>query len=226
MPKAIIIYGPPGSGKGTQAELLTRKYNVIHFDTGRYIESLINSPKAKKNKILAREKKLFDGGMLCTPSWVLKITREEAERIATAKFNIVFSGSPRTSFEAFGDEKNEGLIYALERIYGKKNITVIKIDIPEKDSIKRNSARFICDVCGLPRLSSVGGNHCALCAGILRKRTLDDPKVIPIRLKQYRERTYPIIKKVKLRGIIIKSIDGTPLPYKVHKKIVQALKLS
>ncbi len=226
MPKAIIIYGPPGSGKGTQAELLTRKYSAVHFDTGRYIENLVHSPEARKNKILSRERKLFDAGILCTPSWVLKITRDEAERIAKAKFHVVFSGSPRTMFEAFGDKKNEGLVHALGRVYGKRNIIVVKLDIPEKESAKRNGARFICSVCGLPRLSSVSGNHCALCAGILRKRVLDDPKVIPVRLREYRERTYPIIANMKKMGVSIKTIDGTPLPYKVHEKIVRAIKFS
>lgn len=225
MSKAIIVYGPPGSGKGTQAELLTRKFNVIHFDTGRYIENLVHSPAAKGNKILMRERKNFDSGILCTPEWVLKITRDEAERIAKAKFNIVFSGSPRTIFEAFGDKKNEGLIAALSRVFGKKNIEVIRLILPENESLKRNSARFICGVCGLPRLASVSGNHCALCAGILRKRTLDDPKIIVTRLKEYRERTYPIIAALKKGGIAVNTIDGRPLPYKVHERILRVLKM-
>lgn len=225
MPKAIIIYGPPGSGKGTQAELLTKKYNVIHFDTGRYIENLVHSSVAKKNKILMRERKNFDDGILCTPEWVLKITRDEAERIAKARFSIAFSGSPRTLFEAFGDGKNEGLIAALTRVFGKKNIQVIHITVPEKDSMKRNSARFLCRICGLPRLASVKGNHCALCAGELRKRTLDDPKVIVTRLREYRERTYPIIAVLKKKGIKITIINGRPLPYKVHEQIVKSLKM-
>ena len=54
MKKTIIIYGPPGSGKGTQAELLARKFPLIHFDTGRYIESIIRAPGATKDPVIQR----------------------------------------------------------------------------------------------------------------------------------------------------------------------------
>ena len=60
--RAVIIYGPPGSGKGTQAELLAKKFGFIHFDTGRYFEALLHSPETQKNPVLRRERKNFDNG--------------------------------------------------------------------------------------------------------------------------------------------------------------------
>ena len=225
MAKAVIIYGPPGSGKGTQADLLARKFNFIHLDTGRYLESLLRSPKAKTDPILKREKANFDSGRLCTPEWVLKITREETERIAKAGYNLVFSGSPRTLFEAFGDKKTKGLTETLIKSFGKKNVSVVLLEVRDETSIKRNSHRVVCSQCGLPKLESVSLPHCPLCAGPMRTRSLDNPEIIKVRLKEYRDRTYPIVAQMKKKGFSISKIDGEPLPYKVSEKVVKALKL-
>jgi adenylate kinase len=225
MAKAVIIYGPPGSGKGTQADLLARKFNFIHLDTGRYLESLLRSPKAKTDPILKREKANFDSGRLCTPEWVLKITREETERIAKAGYNLVFSGSLRTLFEAFGDKKTKGLTETLIKSFGKNNVSVVLLEVRDATSIKRNSHRVVCSQCGLPKLESVSLPHCPLCAGPMRTRSLDNPEIIKVRLKEYRDRTYPIVAQMKKKGFSISKIDGEPLPYKVSDKVVKALKL-
>jgi len=225
MAKAVIIYGPPGSGKGTQADLLARKFNFIHLDTGRYLEGLFRSPKAKKDSVLKREKANFDSGRLCTPEWVLKITREETERIAKAGYNLVFSGSPRTLFEAFGDKKTKGLSDTLIKSFGKNNVSVVLLEVRDATSIKRNSHRVVCSQCGLPKLESVKIPHCPLCAGPMRTRSLDNPEIIKVRLKEYRDRTYPIVAQMKKKGFSISKIDGEPLPYKVSDKVVNALKL-
>ena len=222
--RAVVIYGPPGSGKGTQAELLAKKYYFIHFDTGRYFENIFRSRAAKKDPVFRREKKLFDSGILFTPAWVLKTVSQATKEIAKAGFSIVYSGSPRTLFEAFG-LKNNGLIKLLGELYGRKNITVIKLNIREKTTISRNSQRLVCVICGLPILANSKSKRCSFCAGPMRKRTLDDPKVIKVRLKEYRERTYPILQTLKKFGFEINEINGEPLPYKVFAQIIKALKI-
>ena len=223
--RAIVIYGPPGSGKGTQAELLTRKFNFIHFDTGRYLEGIYRDPKRQKNPLISREKKLFDSGKLNTPAWVLKVVSGATRRIAKAGFGIVYSGSPRTIFEAFGDRKHKGLLSTLIKLYGKKNIIVIKLNVKSQTSIRRNSRRVVCSVCSLPILAGSKSKKCSFCAGSARKRTLDKPEIIKVRLKEYRERTYPILRKVKSRGFKVKEINGEPAPYKVHKQVIKVLSL-
>ncbi len=225
MKKAFIIYGPPGAGKGTQAELLTRKFDVVHIDTGRHIEGIVHAPGAKKNPILRREGKLFDTGILCTPSWVLKIISDAARRAGKAGAGIVFSGSPRTLFEAFGDAHHQGLIKTLVEVYGKKNVAVIKLNVPARASMKRNSSRLVCSLCGLPALGKSNMKRCAFCDAPMRKRTLDDPDVIKVRLLEYKNRTFPILAQLKKQGFKILEIDGTKPPYVVHAKIKKALKL-
>ena len=87
--RAIIMYGPPGAGKGTQAELLSRKMNVTHFDTGRYIESLVHSKEAGTDPVLKQEQINFDEGKLCTPSWVLNIIEETTKFLRQQGINSV-----------------------------------------------------------------------------------------------------------------------------------------
>lgn len=225
MVKAVIIYGPPGSGKGTQADLLVRKSNFVHFDTGRYLETLFRSPAAKTDPILKREKKNFDSGKLCTPEWILKITRDATKKIASAGYNIVFSGSPRTMYEAVGDKKTPGLVDTLSKLFGKENISVILLKVKDETSIDRNSHRVVCSKCGLPKLESAKLPHCAMCAGPMRTRSLDNPEVIKVRLNEYRERTFPIVAEMKKRGFKIVQLDGEPLPYLVSEKVMKALKV-
>jgi adenylate kinase len=69
-PSVVIIYGPPGSGKGTQADELAQHFNVEHFDTGKVIQKIINDPEKLKDPIIQEQKKNFETGLLCDPPWV------------------------------------------------------------------------------------------------------------------------------------------------------------
>lgn len=220
MKKTILIYGAPGSGKGTQADLLAKNFGFYHFDTGKYIEQVIRDPENAKNKIIQREKKLFDEGILCTPSWILKIVGKKSQELAKAGLRVVFSGSPRTIFEAFGDKKTEGLVGILEKGFGKKNIGVLYIGIKPEDSVFRNSHRAVCSVCGAPVLyKENGAQTCPFCDAPLRKRSLDTPETIKVRLEQYKGRTEPILAELKKRGYKINTINGEPAPFEVFEEV-------
>src|SRR3989344_5225216 len=129
---AIVVYGPPGSGKGTQANLLAQKMGLIHFDTGKYLESVVHDPSRQKEAFIKRERKMFDEGILLTPSFVLREVSRAARQIAKAGLGMVFSGSPRTVYEA------EGFVPILERLYGQNNIYVFELKLAPKFSINRN----------------------------------------------------------------------------------------
>jgi adenylate kinase len=224
MARAVMIYGAPGSGKGTQAYLLEAAKGFFHFDTGMYLEQVVHDSANAKNKEIQRERKLFDSGILLTPSWVLSVVKKKAGAIAKAGLDIVFSGSPRTLFEAFGDVKNEGLISFLEKAYGRKNLHFFVLKVSKKTSIWRNSHRQICSTCGAPVLYRKNGlPHCGFCGSPLRRRTLDKPEIIKVRLKEYQERTEPIIAKLKKMGYKVNAINGESAPYKVFKQIIKRL---
>ncbi|TSC89097.1 MAG: adenylate kinase [Parcubacteria group bacterium Gr01-1014_3] len=239
MKKAVIIYGAPGAGKGTQANLLSAAKGLIHFDTGKFLELIVHDEDKQKNPEIKKEAKLFDTGKLLSPTWVLKIVKEKTGEIAKAGFSVVYSGSPRTLYEAFGSmydpdsgEKTSpksstgGLIAFLENVYGKKNISVILLKVKSASSIQRNSNRKICSACGTVIMYNDTTHHhttCPVCGGHLRKRTLDDPEVIKARLIEYEKRTAPIISEIKKRGYKVNEIDGEPAPYEVHKKVIKLL---
>lgn len=218
----VILYGPPGAGKGTQANLIAHKLDLIHFDTGRFLEAIVHDPKRQKEKIVRRERVLFDGGMLMTPSFVTGEVLRGARRIAAADWGLVFSGSPRTMYEA---EKEYPVF---EKLYGKKNIFIFVLDLPALDSIRRNSARLVCRECGYLLLTAFypkpNPKHCPVCAGSFYKRSLDNPRVIKIRLKEYDDRTLPILNFVKKKGYRVVRVDARPSPYKVMERIYTHVK--
>lgn len=221
---AIILYGPPGSGKGTQAELLEKNLNFIHFDTGSQLRGILYDPKNKNNKEIQKERNRNEKGDLNTPAWVLKIVKQKTKKLSLLNQPIVFSGSPRTFFEAFGGLKNEGFFSFLSRKFGKKNVFIFVLRIPEEASIFRNSNRVYCSNCGGTLLAKYKNlKTCPFCDGKITKRKDDNKKIIEERLREYRERTQPIFNKIKSQKYNVVEIDGTPPPYKIHQKIVSYL---
>lgn len=213
---AVILYGAPGSGKGMQADLLARRLGILHFDTGRFLESVVHDPARQREKIVRRERKLFDTGILMTPSFVLREVSRRVRDVRKVGLGVVFSGSPRTLFEA------EGLIPLVEKLYGKRSIYIVVLEVPESVSMKRNGARLVCSTCRTPLLTRLfprGAKQCPLCGGAFYRRSLDNPKVMSVRLKEYRNRTQPIFGYLRKRGYQVKKVDGTPLPFKVFKEV-------
>ena len=223
---AVILFGPPGSGKGTQAQLLTDKLNLFHFDTGKYIRDILYDPKFKNNEIIKREKILNESGQLNTSLWVFEIVSKKIKEIDKINKGIVLSGSPRTAAEAFGQNSNsKGLINILEKDYGKKNIFIFILKISNKESIKRNTHRLICSVCRTPVLNiaefrNIKISKCLFCGGKMNHRFDDEKEVISKRLKEYANQSQPIIKEMKRRNFKIFAINGSPLPYKIHRLII------
>ena len=218
---SVIIMGPPGSGKGTQAKLLAEKLSLYQFDSGNYIRKILYDPKFKNNKDIKRERLLNEKGGLNTPLWVLKIVRNQTQKISRLGESVIFSGSIRTWLEAFGDKKRQGLLALLEKEYGKKNIFIFALKVPPQESVKRNSKRLTCSICKSPILAgSIKDKSCPFCGGRLEVRLDDRKKVISERLREYQDRTAPILVEMKKRGYQFVEIDGTPLPYKIHQKIL------
>ncbi len=218
----VIFYGPPGSGKGTQANLIAQKFNLFHFDTGRFLEDLVHDPARQREKEIRRERALFDKGILMTPSFVLKEVARKVKQLDKAGWGIVFSGSPRTTYEAMA------LLPLVGKLYGKKNIFIFLLNIPEGLSISRNTMRLVCSVCGHMVLAKyhplTTPLHCPICAGPLYKRTLDKPNIIRVRLKEYRMRTKPILTMLKKEKYRVRELDASPAPHLLLNKIYDNLK--
>ena len=213
----VAIYGLPGSGKGTQANLVAAKFGLINFDTGKLLEAIWHDPKRQKEAVVKRERALFDSGKLNDPAFVLGEVAKKTKELAKSGVGIVYSGSPRTMFEA------EGLVPEIERLYGKSKIFFFLLDVDPKDSIARNSRRLLCNYCktGLMALyyPSKKPKYCPVCAGSLYKRSVDDKKVIPKRLVEYKERTWPIIGYLRKSGHRVVKLNGRKAPYQIFQQI-------
>jgi len=226
---SVVIYGSPGSGKGTQADLIAEHYGLVHFDTGKVIEKTVHDPKNAGDPVIQRERQLFDTGILCTPEWVLKLVTAKIREIAECEDEgLVFSGSPRTMYEAEGDkEKNiPGVIPILEEIFGKENLIVLRLNVSAESSIFRNSHRRVCEDCQTPLLYSAETEkltHCPKCGGRIVTRTLDVPETIKVRLEEYKNRTEPIFQFLKNKGISVIDIDGEPAPAVVTRSIFEKI---
>jgi len=220
MPKMVVfLFGPPGAGKGMQADMLAEQFGFAHFDTGRQLERIVHDPNRQSDPVIQRERQLFDNGDLNSPEWVRQMVMEGAENLAREGKSIVFSGSPRTIFEA------EGLIPLLERLYGRENLHVFQLIVSPEVSVFRNFHRRVCEN-GHPLLWSVENDalvNCPKCGSPLKRRSLDTEAAMRVRLVNYEQRTKPVLEFFKKRGVKIHEIDGEPSPEVVHKAIVSAL---
>jgi len=225
----IILLGPPGSGKGTQAGLLAEKLGLYYFETSKILEEAFNKSKEEefikisgKKYFFSHEKNLWEKGILCSPPFVTYLVKKKIKEIYRRGENLVIAGSPRTLYE--GKE----LMPLLEELYGKKNIKIILIQVSAEESIFRNSHRRICKLMRHPILYSEETKKLKFCpldgSKLIRRKGLDDSKTIKIRLEQYRERTLPLVEYLKGRGLKIKKVKGEGSIAKVFERILRTLK--
>jgi len=225
----IILMGAPGAGKGTQAELLAERLNLYYLETSKVLEETFLS--VQKNDLinvgsqkfsLKKEKILWQTGKLCDPPFVSYLVREKIKEISKKGKNLILAGSPRTVFE--GKE----VVPLLKKLYGQKNIKVILLDISPQETIFRNSHRRICQLMRHPIVFSKETKNLTICpldgSKLMRRKGLDDPETIKVRLKEYKERTYPIIDYFKKEKLSLKIVDGSPSPAVIFENLIKSFK--
>ena len=225
--KVIILFGPPGAGKGTQAELLSEKLSLYYFETSKILEKEFNNPSQEVVEIdnekfkASNEKQLWLEGKLCSPPFVSYLVKENIKKLASEGENLILAGSPRTVYEG------EKVIPLLKELYGEENIRVILIEIGPEETIFRNSHRRICELMRHPILYSEETKNLSICpldgSKLVRREGLDDPETIKIRLKEYTDRTYPVIEIFKEQGIKVKKVNGEQSVADVFKEILSAI---
>ena len=225
----IILLGPPGSGKGTQAGLLAEKLDLYYLETSKILEEAFNeSKKGEFIKIngqkyfFSQEKNLWKKGILCTLPFVNYLVKGKIKKLNKRNENLVMAGSPRTVHEG------KTIMPFLEKLYGKKNIKVVLIQVSAEESIFRNSHRRICELMRHPILYSPETKKLKFCpldgSRLIRRKGLDDPKIIKIRLKEYREKTLPLVKYLEERRLKVKKINGEGSVSKIFERILKVLK--
>lgn len=224
----VILIGPPGAGKGTQAELLSEKLNLQHVETSKLLEEKFKDAKSGQfletngeKYFLLEEKKLWETGVLCSPPFATLIMLEKFQEVASQGKSLLLSGSPRTLYECAEE------IPLLEKLYGGENIHVILLELSEAKSIIRNSNRRICELMRHPVWYNPETMHLTVCpldgSALLKREGLDDPETIKVRLKEYAQRTVPVIAYFQEHGLKVKKVDADQSVAKVFQDILGIL---
>jgi len=228
-PLAIIILGPPSSGKATQAELLSETLGFYHLETSKIIEK--NFAIAKKGDFvkvggkkyfISEEKKLRESGKWMSPHLIAFWVKNEIRELEKKGKGIIFSGSPKTLYEA------KEISPLLKKLYGISNVTLILLKQRPEVSIWRNSRRKICELMRHSILCTKETAKLKLCpldGSKLIRREDSSPKVIKSKLNEYKERTLPVVDYLKEQGVKIKEINGEQSVADVFKDILKTLKI-
>lgn len=208
----IIFLGRSGSGKGTQAELLIKKFSLVNIDTGDILRKLAR----RKDKFGSMVLKTITQGRL-VPIWLVVYCWLDRLFKIPPKKSIIMEGSPRQLEEA----------KILEDVFswlGRENFKVIYLRVPEKEVVGRLLARRICSKCGREFSLNFTPNikKCSYCGGRLIRRQDDYPKAIKNRMIFFQKKIMPVINYFRNKKILL-EIDGKGSVEEIHKRIVKKI---
>ncbi len=189
----VIFLGPPGAGKGTQAQVVCARLGIPQISTGDMLRSAI----AHQTETGLKAKSYMDAGQLVPDAVVIAIVKE---RLADAdcQNGYVLDGFPRTVEQA----KALAEFAKIDR--------VVNIAVEDEALVKRLSGRRVCPVCGAPyRLDRLNGEtKCATDGATLIQRDDDKPETVLNRLNVYHRQTAPLIDYYEKEGIL-RAVDGS-----------------
>jgi adenylate kinase len=233
----VIMLGPPGAGKGTQAERLARTRGIPKISTGDILREAVTA----HTEIGVRAKAIMDRGELVGDDVMIGIVKERLER-PDALRGFVLDGFPRTVAQAV----------ALDRIMSDRDpLIIIDVVVPERELIRRLGSRLICEDCGadagipestpaslekpvtagsaVPEAEAVAAvravtepQRCRRCGGRLVQRSDDTLDIVRERLKVYKRQSQPLVEYYKARPTF-RSIDGAQNPERVATALGAAI---
>jgi adenylate kinase len=182
----LILLGPPGAGKGTQARMLEEKFGLIQLSTG----DLLRAAVANNTRAGQQAKAVMEAGELVSDEIVTAILRDRLAEPDCAR-GVILDGFPRTTVQA------EALDTLLAET-GRKINAAISLEVDDSEMITRISGRFTCGTCGEGYHDSfkqpATANTCDKCDGTEMKRRADDnAETVAQRLVAYHDQTAPLI---------------------------------
>ena len=187
----LIFLGPPGAGKGTQAERIAERYEIAHLSTGDMLRSEIRNA----TPLGAAAKAYIDRGELVPDSVIIDMVRERITR-DDCRNGFLLDGFPRTVVQAEALAAFTDIDFA------------VNIDVPAERLVARISGRRMCPGCGAAyHVSTYAGTTCQKCGAALYQRDDDREETVANRLKVYADKTAPLIAYYESKGKLF-SVDG------------------
>lgn len=210
----IILFGPPGVGKGTQAKLLSTKLKIPHISTGDMLRDAVT----EGTDLGRKAKSIMDAGQLVSDDIMIGIIREVVKS-DRCRDGFILDGFPRTIAQA----------EALDTLLGDLHMKldhVITIEVAQDEIVRRLSTRLSCPQCGkiynftLDHLTK--SSTCPSCGGELHQRDDDKPETVRKRLGVYAQSTLPLQEFYRKAGLL-RSIDGKGGIEEIKRNILDLL---
>ena len=195
----LIIIGPPGSGKGVQSELISKKCGIPHISVGQMYREEISKESETGKKV----KRMVERGELAPDKVTINLLERRLGR-KDAKNGYVIDGFPRTLAQAKGIEES---------------IEVIYLRVSDEVVVERLSHRFQCERCGKIEVSP---GKCRKCRTVLVRRTDDEEETVRARLKIFHRSIRPILDHYARKNIL-HEVDGDQTVEKVHEDIMAVI---
>ncbi len=210
----LLLFGPPGVGKGTQATLLKEKYNIPHISTGDILRQAVS----EGTKLGLRAKQHMDKGELVPDDVMIGLVRDVLNS-CNCENGFILDGFPRTVAQA----------EALDTVFRELQIelnAVVYFRVDEDEIISRLSQRWTCRSCKSifnTALDAIDHNgSCPKCGDELYQRDDDRPEIVKQRLDVYKQTTMPVLNYYSKTGKLI-EINGTGDVHEVYERILATM---
>lgn len=210
----IILVGPPGGGKGTQAKMLAERLNIPHISTGDILRNAVR----RKTALGVEAEPIMASGGLVPDDLMIALIRERFAEDDAAK-GFILDGFPRTVPQA---EKLDTILAG----NGSETIAVVQLLVPDALIVRRIVARRSCGQCGavyhLENSPPAEAGVCDKCGSELVARPDDTEEAVVRRLKAFRDSTEPVIEYYRGKGVV-KDVDGDTSVDQVFERVIRAL---
>jgi adenylate kinase len=210
----VVLLGPPGAGKGTQAKLLQERFQGCQISTGDILRKAV----ADRTPLGKEAASYIECGALVPDGVILNLVAERIKDKDCAN-GFLLDGFPRTATQADG-------LQQILRSLDQELDGVLSVQVPSQVIVERLSGRRTCQDCGAMYHVTFGpakkDGVCDQCGGALYQRNDDNPETVETRLKVYENQTAPLVDYYRERGLL-RDIDGVGTVAEIHKRVAQAL---